>query len=108
MIKKVDEQDYSKPSTEIDYATKARKKRRRGDAVEDEYPKKKTLAPYKREHLNLLVEDEYDPIWDDLDEDPLAEEGWDFPEMTEEEIIEQARYIDGDYDNHEGCTYCDD
>lgn len=61
MIKKVDEQDYSKPSTEIDYATKARKKRRRGVDVEDEYPKKKTLAPYKREHLNLLVEDEYDP-----------------------------------------------
>jgi len=78
--------DYSKPVDEIDYETKKRGKRRRGEAVEDEYPKKKTLAPYKREHLNLLVEDEYDPIWDDLDEDPLAEEGWNFTEMTEEEI----------------------
>ena len=84
MIKK--DTDYSKPVDEIDYETKKRGKRRRGEAVEDEYPKKKTLAPYKREHLNLLVEDEYDPIWDDLDEDPLAEEGWNFTEMTEEEI----------------------
>lgn len=67
MIKKVDEQDYSKPSTEINYDNKKRGKRRRGADIEDEYPKHKTLAPYKREPLNLLIEDEYDFDYDTRD-----------------------------------------
>ena len=63
MIKKVE--DYSKPVDEIDYETKKRKKRRRGEEI-TEKPKKKA-PPYKREHLNLLVEDDewqpLHPIW---------------------------------------------
>lgn len=64
MIKKT-ETDFSKPSDEIDYETKKRGKRRRGEEI-TERPKKKA-PPYKREHLNLLVDDEkwqpLHPIW---------------------------------------------
>lgn len=52
-----------------------RKKRRREDTPET--PEKPKMNPYKREHLNLLVEDEHDGFddavdtwWDD-DEDSL-------------------------------------
>ena len=89
------EEDYSKPAAEINYEVKKRGKRRRGEAIEEEYPKKKHLAPYKREHLNFLVEDEHDAF------DDAVEDGWyDFPD--DEEL-----YYDSLRDDHKGCTYCD-
>ena len=91
MIKK--DTDYSKPVDEIDYETKKRKKRRRGEEI-TERPKKKA-PPYKREHLNLLVEDDTTGFED------AVEDGWyDFPD-------EDELYYDSLRDDHEGCIYCE-
>ena len=57
-----------------------RKKRRREDTPET--PEKPKMNPYKREHLNLLVEDEHDGFDDDY---PMELSTWydadyEFPE----------------------------
>ena len=83
MIKK--EEDYSKPVLEIDYETKQRKKRRRGEVLEEE-PKERA-PPYRREKQVLpnnralsLYEELFEDYQDYLDEGPWID---DMPDETE-------------------------
>lgn len=58
-MKDKETEDYSKPAAEINYDSKKRGKRRRGEEVDA--PKRSgRLEPYKRESFKLQVEEEVD------------------------------------------------